>query len=52
VTAPGSSQLTVATDASIAPGTDPLTVTGTNSSTSHTTAITLVVNAPRRRISP
>jgi hypothetical protein len=46
VTAPGSSQLTVATDASIAPGTYPLTVSGTNSSTSHTTAITLVVNAP------
>jgi hypothetical protein len=46
VTAPGSSQLTVATDASIAPGTYPLTVTGTSSSTSHTTAITLVVNAP------
>jgi hypothetical protein len=46
VTAPGSSQLTVATDASIAPGTYPLTVTGTSSSTSHTAAITLVVNAP------
>jgi N-acetylmuramoyl-L-alanine amidase len=46
VTAPGSSQLTVATDASIAPGTYPLTVTGTSSSTTHTTAITLVVNAP------
>src|SRR5262249_50386779 len=46
VTAPGSSQLTVATDAAIAPGTYPLTVTGTSSSTSHTEAITLVVSAP------
>jgi hypothetical protein len=46
VTAPGSSQLTVATDTSVAPGTYPLTVTGTNSSTSHAAAITLVVNAP------
>jgi hypothetical protein len=46
VTAPGSSQLAIATDASIAPGTYPLTVTGTNSSTSHTAAISLVVNAP------
>jgi hypothetical protein len=46
VTVPGSSQLTVATDASIAPGTYPLTVTGTSSSTSHAAAITLVVNGP------
>jgi hypothetical protein len=46
VIAPGSSRLTVQTDASIAPGTYPLTVTGTSSSTSHTAAITLVVDAP------
>jgi hypothetical protein len=46
VTAPGSSQLTIATGASIAPGNYSLTVTGTSSSTTHTTAITLTVNAP------
>jgi N-acetylmuramoyl-L-alanine amidase len=44
VTAPGSSQLTVSTDAAIAPGSYPLTVAGTSSSTSHMTGITLVVN--------
>lgn len=46
VTAPGSSQLTIATDGSIAAGTYPLTITATGSSTSHTAAVTLVVNAP------
>jgi hypothetical protein len=46
VSVPGSSQLTIATDASVASGTYPLTVTGNNSSTSHVVAVTLVVNAP------
>src|SRR5262249_1779150 len=45
VSAPGSAQLTIATDASTASGAYPLTVVGTNSSTRHTAAITLVVNA-------
>src|SRR5262249_16453787 len=45
VSAPGSAQLTIATDASTASGAYPLTVVGTTSSTRHTAAITLVVNA-------
>jgi uncharacterized membrane protein len=41
----GSSTLTISTDCSIVPGTYPLTITGTSGSLSHTTAISLVVNA-------
>jgi N-acetylmuramoyl-L-alanine amidase len=46
VAAPGSSQLTITTGASIAPGNYPLTVSGASSSTTHTTAIALTINAP------
>jgi subtilisin family serine protease len=41
----GASQLTVTPAASLAPGSYPLTVTGTSGSLAHTTAVTLVVAA-------
>jgi uncharacterized membrane protein len=41
----GSSSLAISTDCSIAPGTYPLTITGTSGSLSHSTGISLVVNA-------
>lgn len=46
VAAPGSSQLTITTDASIAPGIYSPTVSGTSSATTHTTAIGLTIIAP------
>jgi subtilisin family serine protease len=42
----GTARLDVATSASIAPGTYPLTVTGASASTTHTLALTLEVTAP------
>jgi subtilisin family serine protease len=42
----GSSQLTLTTSASLAPGTYPLTVLGTGASLVHSTPITLLVNPP------
>ena len=44
--ASGTAQLSVTTAATIAPGTYPLTVTGTSGSTTHTAAATLVVPGP------
>jgi subtilisin family serine protease len=42
----GASQLTVSTQASIAPGTYPLTITGTSGALSHAVGLSLVVTAP------
>ena len=42
----GTAQLTVTTSQAIAPGSYPLTITGTSGSTSHTATATLVVPAP------
>ena len=42
----GTSLLTVTTSSSIAPGTYPLSVTGTSGSVSHTTAVSIIVTAP------
>lgn len=44
----GSSQLTISTPASAPPGSYPLTITGTGGSTSHTSGVTLQVNAPQQ----
>jgi subtilisin family serine protease len=46
VSAAGTSQLTVTTAASAAPGTYPLTISGTSGTTTHTTAASLVVPQP------
>jgi len=45
VTAGGSSTLTLTVGASVTPGTYPLTVTGTGTSATHTTGVSLTVNA-------
>jgi thermitase len=45
VAAPGSSQLTVATALTTAPGRYPLTISGTSGATTHTTAVALVVTS-------
>jgi subtilisin family serine protease len=46
VTGAGSSQLTVTTAPSLAAGSYPLTITGTSGTTTHSTSVTLVVDAP------
>ena len=42
----GSAQLTITTAASLAPGTYPLTITGTSGSVAHTVSVALVVSVP------
>jgi subtilisin family serine protease len=42
----GSSQLTIATSSSLAPGTYPLTITGTSGALTHTATVTLVIPSP------
>jgi subtilisin family serine protease len=46
VTDAGTSQLAISTSVTAAPGSYPLTVTGTSGSTSHSSPVTLVVSAP------
>jgi hypothetical protein len=46
ITAGGASDLNVSTDSSVAPGSYPLTITGTSGGTVHTTQVTLVVGNP------
>ena len=46
VTGSGSSTLTVTTTAAVAPGTYPLTITGSDGSLTHTTGVSLTVTAP------
>jgi hypothetical protein len=46
VAAPGSSTMSVTTSASTPTGSYPLTITGTSGTLSHTTSVTLVVQAP------
>jgi subtilisin family serine protease/uncharacterized membrane protein len=46
VTSAGTSQLAISTSVTAAPGSYPLTVTGTSGSTSHSSPVTLVVSAP------